>query len=482
MYSTKIGVEFNAPMEAGDVIKIFWNNGAIYKFAQETFKPARFTVKECKIGLTSLEQAQFYEHFIKIDYPTEFIVTRVGTIVYLEPVGTNLDMTAETSNSGYVSFIYDTPIPLPAPKEIRSRTPKLLITEGTPTDFNASKYVIKQFQGSLSTIPTQPISYIKTKQKITPSQSDVYINLSNLVKEDLKGAIGSYGNADFLNTTETKYNESKWVYVRTERELNGVPLVETPKVELYYVVDGYCSNNEQHQLPKVLLSSKRRSLYKYAVARVHFKTNDLVTIKMTYSGPNGVTPLVYNITFVPYNRNNELWIQSLRIPVYQLTDGRNKITYEFMYNSEAIRIVYDAYDECKYDAYSLVYKNKYGFLETISMTKKSSKTITTTGEGFLKSVVDIEGVADYTSHSNKRFNVTGTEVWTLNSDYQPEYMNEAFKQAMLSEEVYILDYDGLIIPVIIEDQSLDFKTVLNDKLIQYTIKVRKSQNETTNFL
>ena len=42
--------------------------------------------------------------------------------------------------------------------------------------------------------------------------------------------------------------------------------------------------------------------------------------------------------------------------------------------------------------------------------------------------------------------------------------------------------DDSIIPVVKEDKKIDFKTVLNDKLIQYTLKVKMSHQVIKNIL
>ena len=83
---------------------------------------------------------------------------------------------------------------------------------------------------------------------------------------------------------------------------------------------------------------------------------------------------------------------------------------------------------------------------------------------------------------HKQFNVAGTEEWTLNTELLPEYMNAPIKEAMLTEEMWLIDSSGLVIPVIKVDSSIAFKTSLNDKMIQYTVKVKLSHNTIQNIL
>ena len=58
----------------------------------------------------------------------------------------------------------------------------------------------------------------------------------------------------------------------------------------------------------------------------------------------------------------------------------------------------------------------------------------------------------------------------LNTGYYPEDYNDVFKEMQLSEDAWI-EIDNQIIPVNITDSSFSYKTSLNDKLINYTIKI-----------
>ena len=116
------------------------------------------------------------------------------------------------------------------------------------------------------------------------------------------------------------------------------------------------------------------------------------------------------------------------------------------------------------------------------MSKKSSKAININSTDYLRSIVDYEGDFNINRHTSKQFNVSGNEEWVLNTDFLPEYMNAPIKEAMLTEEMWLIDAAGNIIPVIKLDSSLAFKTSLNDKMIQYTVKVKQSHNTVNNII
>lgn len=358
-------------------------------------------------------------------------------------------------------------------QDVRVRSPYLLISTTTGETFNTSVFTISQFEGSIFDYLTAPISYVKTKQKLIAGQDNIWINISNLVKEDLEADISYYSDTDYTTARNLSSNESKWVYINTVNEyLNtGVTTGDT----FYFIVDGYIEPSETQGLPNLLLTGDKRYIYRGSNERLYFKTDNLTGA--TYSTPTtGPT----NIDFTGDTEYNYGYVKSVKIDI-PLTEDR--VNYTFGYSGQTPQTVtYYIYDECKYDNYDLVFKNKYGMMETLSMSKKSVKTLNVEGTDYLRSIVDLEGNYNINRHTKKQFNVNGTEEWTLNTDFIPEYMNAPIKEAMLSEEMWLIDNLGNIIPVVRVDNSVTFKTSLNDKMINYTIRVNLSHNTVQNII
>ena len=89
----------------------------------------------------------------------------------------------------------------------------------------------------------------------------------------------------------------------------------------------------------------------------------------------------------------------------------------------------------------------------------------------------IERLAGSLTRSMQEYNKNGKESMNLNSGFVSESLNESFKQLLLSEEVKLYDYDNSSTQAIkITSRSLSYKTVTNDKLINYTIEVEFSNN------
>jgi hypothetical protein len=359
-------------------------------------------------------------------------------------------------------------------QDVRARSPYLLISTGTTAQtFTESVFTISQFEGSIFDYSTAPISYVKTKQKITPFQDNIWINISNLVREDLEVDIDYYQDNDYTTARNLSTNESKWVYINTVNQYlsTGVTTGDT----FYFVVDGYIEPSETQGLPNLLITGDKRYIYRGSNERLYFKTDNLTGA--TYSTPTtGPT----SISFSGDSDLNYGYVKSIKVNI-PLTEDR--VTYTFNYSGQTPQTVtYYLYDECKYENYDLVFKNKYGMMESLSMSKKSSKTLNVDSTDYLRSIVNLEGEYNVNRHTKKQFNVNGMEEWTLNTEFLPEYMNAPIKEAMLTEEMWLIDSLGNIIPVVRMDQSIAFKTSLNDKMIQYTIRVGLSHNTVQNII
>ncbi|MFS4469118.1 hypothetical protein [Maribacter sp. 2210JD10-5] len=123
-------------------------------------------------------------------------------------------------------------------------------------------------------------------------------------------------------------------------------------------------------------------------------------------------------------------------------------------------------DECKYQPYDIVFRNKFGVFELMTFSKVSKESIKTSSENFKANFVS-NGSFDTTKHSFQDFNKNGREQIKLTSDFLPESYNETIRQLLLSEYVYILQKDGTYIPVNVQTKTYQYKTRIVDKLISY---------------
>ena len=134
--------------------------------------------------------------------------------------------------------------------------------------------------------------------------------------------------------------------------------------------------------------------------------------------------------------------------------------------------------ECKYEPYRLTFVNKFGAFQDLWFFKASSIQLSTQKESYQANTQSI-GTYSINEHQKKVFSKMGSETMSLNTGFYPEAYNEVFRQFMLSEEVWIR-YNNQILPVNVIDSGMDFKTSVNDKLINYTINVEFAFDKISN--
>ena len=371
-----------------------------------------------------------------------------------------------------------------------TRSPIMLKSIGTQS---STVFDVQAYIGNIE--DPAPSYYSLTKQKLVSSQTALYIDLANIVREDLEADI-----TGFLSDTpvmELGVNESRWVRVRMQN-YNGFATASNPTA-LYHVMDGYVTPYELNGTPESIYTFPRiltphtNLIARGSAPRLYYRNKDVAVIySLTLEGydPYGEPEYWFNsIEPNVFVSENNLYYNSIDVATYLGTS--DQVIFGIVYMDELEEIItYNVYDECRYENYELIFKNKWGVLESISMSKKTTKQLNVSGDEYLRSIVDINGDYDINRHTRRQFNVNGYEEWTLNTPFIPEYMNESIKQAMLSEELWIREsgyfqFGELVrtdfaYPAIRLDQSLVYKTNLDDQNIQYTIKVRLSHNEIKN--
>jgi hypothetical protein len=130
--------------------------------------------------------------------------------------------------------------------------------------------------------------------------------------------------------------------------------------------------------------------------------------------------------------------------------------------------------EPKFTPYRVIFYNKYGALQDIWFDKKSIQTLNVSSNNYQRSIIEFNSsvpTASYSvyKHSKRRFNVEGNESITLNTGFITEDLNDPLKQLLLSESIWI-DNGSNVYPVNVASSSIQEKTSVNDKLIQYTIE------------
>ena len=130
-------------------------------------------------------------------------------------------------------------------------------------------------------------------------------------------------------------------------------------------------------------------------------------------------------------------------------------------------------DECKYTPYQVTFVNRFGALQNIWFFKKSMENLNTKTETYKANTLDQLSITyDLQKHQYKQFQKEGRESITMNTGYVSEQYNEVIKELLLSEQVWFtkqINGTSTVLPINVKTQSLQYKTSVNDKLINYTI-------------
>ena len=127
--------------------------------------------------------------------------------------------------------------------------------------------------------------------------------------------------------------------------------------------------------------------------------------------------------------------------------------------------------EPKYTPFNIIFYNKYGAMQNLWFFKRSNKSLNITSDSFKRNTIDFASTPTYNTaeHQVKSFNVNAKESITLNTGFLPEDFNKLITQLLMSEEVWI-DNGSQVLPVTPKTSSLEYKTSVNNKLIDYSLE------------
>ena len=313
------------------------------------------------------------------------------------------------------------------------------------------------------------------------------------VKFDISELIKDYLTIEFNGRYES---QTVWVDYQITTYVGSTPQTPLPMVQksAFYGY-GYFEDKYNPQLNEAVLMSND-IVYKLddRPLIIPIDQNNVSTVTFL---KNGNTIYTENITPTPssYNQIRYITNGSGDIGTYKdrvLYDGGtfegSKCLNEFMntitlypvdtvlVDDKEIKIV--NVEECKHKPYKLIFINKFGAFQDLWFFKKSSTSLDVVKSEY-KSNIAYTGIISYNvdEHQKKILKKQGSERLTLNSGFVDEQYNEVFRQLMLSDSVWIEmevdinDWGWVTLPVNVLNSSLDFKTSVNDGLINYTVNL-----------
>jgi hypothetical protein len=170
------------------------------------------------------------------------------------------------------------------------------------------------------------------------------------------------------------------------------------------------------------------------------------------------------------------------------TDSVNKLGFLYIdindYTGDFITVTdsvnewtFEVVTECRYTPEKILFLNKYGAYEVFTFFKAKKESLKVSSEDFNNAYVS-DGSYDVTRHQKQKYNIQSSEKFTLNTDYIAEEENERIKELLQSDSVYLIG--SSLIPVVVDTSSLEVKTRINDRLINYSLDFEYAYNKINN--
>jgi hypothetical protein len=143
--------------------------------------------------------------------------------------------------------------------------------------------------------------------------------------------------------------------------------------------------------------------------------------------------------------------------------------------TKILEVEYEITCEAKYTPYQLAFVNRYGVADYITLFKRSTESATFAGASYQKAIYQ-DGFTTTTEGKYQSYNVNSRNRWSLNTGWVSEDFNLALEDLMMSESVAML-IGGVWVDVTPERGGFEYKTGLNDRVLNYTINLTLSHDE-----
>jgi len=198
-----------------------------------------------------------------------------------------------------------------------------------------------------------------------------------------------------------------------------------------------------------------------------------------YSSSNGAdySTEAYNLsnaslgnTLIAEKTNSSQMVRS-----FIVTPSMSSVSFDFDGVTE--NVIVDVLRCSKYEAINLMYVNKYGMKTYFPFILKSIEKIKSSSDTFNRSLVDYNGLSSSSGLHASRKRITGTkQSFVLNTDWIAEYYVKQLEEVLLSEYVWLVKGADNPIPVNVTTSTMEKKTHINDKLINYSIELETASN------
>ena len=332
-----------------------------------------------------------------------------------------------------------------------------------------SKYTLELFvwSGLKADVPINPV-YTVDVDNLTGSSGVDKVNISRLINDFIDFTPPSRSGTGALDSSNQLWLQYNVVYTTTDPLDLGVKqnIVKT----LFSSGYGYGLGGENPSEPnnKVLLQGTDFDINKYGVFSIPILLEEDAPLSLVsvISYPNNDINKV--IEFTATNDSSKL-VQNIWIDAKEILSDEY---IEVIYNDVTTTLY--VVRESKFKPIDIVFQNKEGQMQFITFFKERKESSSITSEEFESD----RGQPNTGKHQHVKYNVNAKGKFKANSGFVFETINEAFKQLLYSERVWM--YNGNYIPLNVGKTSIEYKTRVNDRLINYEIDFDYAFNDINN--
>ena len=131
----------------------------------------------------------------------------------------------------------------------------------------------------------------------------------------------------------------------------------------------------------------------------------------------------------------------------------------------------------KFTPFRVIFYNRFGALQDIIFSKKSIKQLQTKFDKFKRSTINFnQSTFSYDRYKaqKQRIDIQGEESITLNTDFLDEDISNPIQELLMSQQIWIdeniANNQTSVNPVLIKTSDVEFKTSVNNKVVNYTIE------------
>lgn len=189
-----------------------------------------------------------------------------------------------------------------------------------------------------------------------------------------------------------------------------------------------------------------------------------------YIEPYNLAGASNGTTLIPVRDNSSNMITN-----FNATSIMSKVEVNYALGQDTVYV--DLQRCSKYELTKLLYVNKHGMKTYFPFILKSSEAISAESDTFNRTLVNYTSLTTISgSHGSRKRIKDSKQIFTLNSDWMDEYYVKQMEELLLSEYVWLKRGSDSLIPVNITTSNLEKKVHINDKLINYEIKVETAIN------